>query len=89
VLCQLSYAPLRFVSTSVPGHLSKLSRVKVPSQRPAMGALFLILCLVFAGIAVAAFAANAWVIAFAATVLGLWLLTMAGRALLVGRLRRE
>jgi hypothetical protein len=54
-----------------------------------MGALFLILCSIFVGIAGAAFAAEAWVIAFAAAVLGLWLLTMAGRALLVGRLRRE
>jgi hypothetical protein len=72
-----------------PGPLSKLARVRVPSQRPALGALFLILCSIFVGIAVAAFAAEAWVIALAAAVLGLWLLTMAGRALLVGRLRRE
>jgi hypothetical protein len=48
-----------------------------------------VLCLLFAGIAAAAFEARAWVIAFAAGVLGLWLLTLAGRALLVRRLRGQ
>jgi hypothetical protein len=61
--------------------------VRAPSQRPALGALFLVLCLIFAGIAAAAFEARAWVIALAAAVLGLWLLTLAGRALLVRHLR--
>jgi hypothetical protein len=68
---------------------TNLIGVRVPSQRPALGALFLVLCLLFAGIAAAAFEARAWVIAFAAGVLGLWLLTLAGRALLVRRLRGQ
>jgi hypothetical protein len=68
---------------------SNLTGVRAPSQRPALGALFLVLFLVFAGIAAAAFDARAWIIAFAAGVLGLWLLTLAGRALLVRRLRGE
>jgi hypothetical protein len=63
--------------------------VRVPSQRPALGALFAVLCLFFVGIAAAAFEARAWVIALAAAVLGLWLLTLAGRALFVRRLRGQ
>jgi hypothetical protein len=89
VLYQLSYAPLRFEAMSVPPLRTNLIGVRVPSQRPVLGALFLVLCLVFAGIAAAAFEARAWVIAFAAGVLGLWLLTLAGRALLMRRLRGQ
>jgi hypothetical protein len=63
--------------------------VRAPSQRRALGALFVVLCLFFAGIAAAAFEARAWVIALAAAVLGLWLLTLAGRALFFRRLRGE
>jgi hypothetical protein len=63
--------------------------VRAPSQRRALGALFLVLFLLFAGMAAAAFAAEAWVIAFAAAVLAVWLSTLAGRALLVRRLRGE
>jgi hypothetical protein len=60
-----------------------------PSQRHALGALFLILFLFFAGIAVAAFDAGVWPIALAAAALALWLSTLAGRALIVRRLRGE
>jgi hypothetical protein len=63
--------------------------VRAPSQRRALGALFLVLFLVFAGIAAAAFSARAWVIALAAAVIGLWLSTLAGRALIVRRVREE
>jgi hypothetical protein len=63
--------------------------VRAPSQRRALGALFLVLFLVFAGIAAAAVSARAWVIALAAAVIGLWLSTLAGRALIVRRVRGE
>ena len=59
------------------------------SQRIALGALFLLLCVFFAGIAAAAFDAGVWLIALAAAILALWLSTLAGRALLVRRVRRE
>jgi hypothetical protein len=48
-----------------------------------------LLCVFFAGIAAAAFEAGVWLIALAAAILALWLSTLAGRALLVRRLRRE
>jgi hypothetical protein len=44
-----------------------------PTQRRALGALFVALTLVFAGIGVAAGAAGQWVIAAAAAALGLWM----------------
>ena len=57
-----------------------------PSQRSALGALFLILAALFAGVAVAAGEATRgdgrlWVIAAAAGVLALWLASFALRAL--------
>jgi hypothetical protein len=52
-----------------------------PSHRRALGALFLFLAAVFAGIAFAAFGARVWIIGIAGTVLAAWLLTMAARAL--------
>ena len=51
-----------------------------PSQRSALGALFLILAGLFAGIAVAAGAAEVWVIAVAGAALALWLLSLSARA---------
>ena len=51
-----------------------------PSQRSALGALFLILAGLFAGIAVAAGAADVWVIAVAGAALALWLLSLSLRA---------
>jgi hypothetical protein len=39
--------------------------------------------------AAAAFAAEAWVIAATAAVIGLWLSTLAGRALIVRRVRGD
>jgi hypothetical protein len=51
------------------------------SQRRALGALFLVLAVGLAGIAVAAFRADVWPIAFAGAVLSGWLATMAVRGL--------
>jgi hypothetical protein len=63
--------------------------VRAPSQRRALGALFLLLFLFFGGIAVAALEAGVWPIAFTAAALALWLSTLAGRALLFRGVRRE
>jgi hypothetical protein len=57
-----------------------------PSQRPALGALFLLLALGFAGVAAAAAQGSAspaarWVIAVAAGAIALWLASLAWRAL--------
>ena len=49
-------------------------------QRRALGALFSVLTLLFATIAVAALTAGVWVIAFAAAVLALWIGSTAIRA---------
>jgi hypothetical protein len=51
-----------------------------PAQRRALGVLFLVLTLVFAGVAVAAGAASQWVIAAAAAALALWMGGLALRA---------
>ncbi len=51
-----------------------------PSQRSALGALFLLLAALFAGIAVAAAGADVWVIAIAGAALALWLLGLSVRA---------
>jgi hypothetical protein len=57
-----------------------------PSQRRALGALFALIAIFFAGIAVAAFLGErddpvGWVIVLAAMVLSLWMGSMAYRAL--------
>jgi hypothetical protein len=54
--------------------------VAAPAQRRVLGALFLVLTLVFAGVAVAAGAAAQWVIAAAAAALALWMGGLALRA---------
>ncbi|HET9322775.1 MAG TPA: hypothetical protein VFO03_02775 [Gaiellaceae bacterium] len=56
------------------------------AQRRAQGVLFAFLTFFFAGIAVAAYGAEAWVIAVAAAVLALW---MAGLAIRMFRAARE
>jgi heme O synthase-like polyprenyltransferase len=56
------------------------------AQRRAQGVLFSFLTIFFAGIAAAAYRAEAWVIAVAAAVLGLW---MAGLAIRTFRAARE
>ena len=53
----------------------------VPSQRRALGALFLLLCLGFAGIAYAAGVARQWVIAAAAAAIALWFASLARQML--------
>jgi hypothetical protein len=56
-----------------------------PSQHRALGALFALLALGFAGIAAAAIAsasgARAWVVGLAAVAIGVWLASLAVRAL--------
>ncbi len=55
--------------------------MRAPSQRRALGALFLVLTAAFAGIAWAAAHADRWVIAVAAVVLAVWIGGLALRAL--------
>ena len=50
-----------------------------PSQRRALGALFSLLTLLFAAIAVAAGRAGVWVVALAGAALAVWLAGMALR----------
>ena len=52
-----------------------------PSQRRALGALFLLLAICFAGIAYAAGAARQWIIVGAAGAIALWMLGLAIRGL--------
>jgi hypothetical protein len=54
--------------------------VRAPSQRHALGALFLVLAALFAGITVSAVSAGVWVVAIAGAALALWLMSMAARA---------
>ena len=85
MLCQLSYAPQRFERSSLapapdaqsPG---RLAAVRSPSQRGALGLLFLLLGFGFAGVAYAAALGREWVIVGAAVVLALWLEGLAVRA---------
>ena len=51
-----------------------------PSQRRALGALFLLLAAMMAGIAYAAYRADQWVIVVAAGVLAAWMATLVLRA---------
>jgi len=55
--------------------------VRAPTQRRALGALFLLLALAFGGIAFAAGAAEEWIIVGAAAAIALWLAAMAFRGL--------
>jgi hypothetical protein len=52
-----------------------------PSQRRALGALFGVLALAFAGIAFAAGSARKWVIVAAAAAIAVWMASLAVRAL--------
>jgi Flp pilus assembly protein TadB len=58
--------------------------VRAPSQRRALGALFLFLVVFFAGLAWAAATAGVWPVALAAAVLGAWLASLS-----LGLLRRR
>ena len=49
-------------------------------QRHALAFLFVVLCVAFAGIALAAARAGVWVIALAAGALGVWLGSLAWKA---------
>jgi hypothetical protein len=55
--------------------------VAAPSQRRALGGLFAVLALAFGGIAVAAGAADKWIILAAAAAIALWFASLAARAL--------
>ena len=52
-----------------------------PQQRRALGALFLLLSVAFAGIAFAAGTAKEWIIVAAAAVIALWMAGLAVRGL--------
>ena len=56
-------------------------------QRRALGTLFLLLAVLFAGIGYAAVVAGVWVIAVAGVALALWIGSFGLRALLVRRAR--
>jgi hypothetical protein len=55
--------------------------VAPPSQRRALGALFLLLALAFGGIALAAGTASEWIIVGTAAAIALWMAGMAARGL--------
>jgi hypothetical protein len=55
--------------------------VAAPTQRRALGALFLVLAAAFAGIAYAAGAADEWIIVGAAAAIAVWLGGLAVRGL--------
>jgi membrane protein YdbS with pleckstrin-like domain len=55
--------------------------VHAPAQRRALGALFLVLAIAFAGIAFAAGTAEEWLIVAGAAVIALWLASLAVRGL--------
>ncbi len=52
-----------------------------PSQRRALGALFLLLAVGIAGVSYAAYEAEQWIIAGAALAIALWLAALTYRAL--------
>lgn len=57
--------------------------MRAPSQRQALGALFLVLAALFAGMAVAGARADVWagwIVALAGAVLALWMLSLVVRA---------
>jgi hypothetical protein len=56
-------------------------------QRRALGTLFVLLAVLFGGIAYAAIVAGVWVIGAAAVILALWIGTFGLRALLAKRAR--
>jgi hypothetical protein len=68
---------LRVQCTQPPEYIEAVAR---PSQRRALGALFLLLTAIMAGIAWAAYEADQWVILLAAGVLAAWLATLVLRA---------
>lgn len=52
-----------------------------PSQRRALGTLFLLICVAFVGVAYAAAVARVWVIVAAAAALALWMGSLAWQML--------
>jgi hypothetical protein len=54
--------------------------VRVPSQRRALGALFLVLAAGFTGVAIGGAQADVWPVAVAAAVLAVWMLGLVLKA---------
>ena len=54
--------------------------MRAPSQRRALGALFLVLATCLAGVAYAAYDAEKWIIAIAAGAIAAWMATLVVRA---------
>jgi Flp pilus assembly protein TadB len=54
--------------------------VRAPTQRRALGALFLVLSALFVGISVAGANAGVWPVAIAGAALALWMLGLVARA---------
>ena len=90
MLYQLSYAPLGCAPIVVAGfRSSRVAHVAAPSQRRALGVLFLFLAIFFFGIAFTAIQGGGRyvVIGVAAILIGLWIGSFGLRALLVRRVR--
>ena len=64
-----------------PYPAASIRAVAAPTQRRALGALFLILAVSFAGIAFAAGAAKEWIIVGASGAIALWMVGLAVRGL--------
>ena len=80
MLCQLSYAPGSRLERAVYPRPEYAQAVRAPTQRRALGALFLLLSALFAGIAVAGTNAGVWPVAIAGLVLCIWMIGLVVRA---------
>jgi hypothetical protein len=80
VLCQLSYAPGSSARRAVYPRPEYAQAVRAPTQRRALGVLFLLLAALFAGIAVAGTNARVWPVAIAGLALCLWMIGLVARA---------
>jgi membrane protein YdbS with pleckstrin-like domain len=61
--------------------VASIRSMPAPSQRRALGALFLLLAVAFAGIAFAAGTAREWIIVAAAAAIAVWMAGLAARGL--------
>ncbi len=76
-------AGLPWVGQPLPGERPSLASAPMaaPSQRRALGTLFLVLCIGFAGVAYAATVAGVWAIGVAAGLLALWFASLSWHSL--------
>ena len=83
MLCQLSYGPPLADPVYRGADAGLTLRVMARRKRPALGALFLLLALGFAGIAYSAAVAGdaAWIVAGAAALMAVWMGEQAYRSL--------